>query len=176
MNRSNSGNEKLLPRIGKLLGILLLILSILYGGWMLILNGMLTSDLNAAKKNYTAVPVRIVEIRPQEHNPLWNIVTLEKADLDDKSVAQEILLGKTRANAVKFNLSVGKKLTMYYDPQFPDIRIVDFENTGILLLLGILMTCLPLLLILVLLLCKFLRKPRKQPVVQIATDDHKITP
>lgn len=177
--REKSEKKSFLPRFGSLACILLMVLMLLYGGWLLIMERMLSSELREAKQNFASIAVTITEIKSQEHNPLWTVVTLEqdKTDEDtnrtsDDEKEKQSPLSKTRATALKFNLSVGKKLTMYYDKNDVVNCIIDFENTQYLFYIGAILTSLPLLTFLILLIRKLLQKTKKRPIVQIVPDTH----
>lgn len=154
----------IVKRIGRILALILLLCVFCYGALMLGLGLWEYRTMQNAKADYTAVPVRITELSSMEKDA-WYAVTLEPVDAKAKD-----RLGITYTTVFRLKQRTGDILTMYYDPQSPQTRVVDFASGAALRLQG---GCCCGISLAVLLLWLFLRricKKRRPPAVIISQE------
>lgn len=151
-------------RIGRILFVILLLSAFCYGALLLGLGLWEHGTIQNARADYTAVPVRITELSSVEEDA-WYAVTLEPVDAKAKE-----RLGITYTTVFRLRQGIGDILTMYYDPQATQTRIVDFETTASLLWQGGLCCGISLLLFLLWLFLRSIRQKRRPPAVIIAQE------
>lgn len=143
---------------GTLCAILLLCV-FCYGALLLGLGLWEQRTLHMAKEQYAAVPVMITEISAIEDEPRCAI-TLEPIDAKAKD-----RLGITCTTVIRPQQSEGDILTMYYDPNAPQTRIVDFRTAQSLLMRGALCSGVSLFMGVLWLIYRRSRKKRRPPAV-----------
>lgn len=152
--------------------ILLIAAACLLGMLMFSLGAVERHRLRQAAAQYQAVTVRITDMRaPDESKHLLAVVlepVSEHEPSDPGKPRPKERLGKTAATTGNRSLSVGDELTMYYDPQNTDTRIVDFKTAEPMLFFGGILGFGMLGVLIVLLLLRLMRRKRQQkPAAQI---------
>lgn len=117
-------------KTGGILCLVLLLCAFCYGILLLGLGIWEQRTLQTAQEQYTAVPVTITELSSMGNDP-WYAVTLEPVDAKAKD-----RLGITCTTVFHPQQRTGDILTMYYDPNEPQTRIVDFQTARSLLIRG----------------------------------------
>ncbi|MBR6419238.1 MAG: hypothetical protein IKS42_02785 [Oscillospiraceae bacterium] len=157
-------------RVLKTCGIVLLAAACLLGLIAFILGAAEQRKLRLAAEKYQAVTVRITETRFSDRSKHLLAVVLEplgETPVQD-GAHREARLGKTVATTGNRSLAVGDTLTMYYDPQNTDTRIVDFGVQHRLIPFGAALGAGTGALLLLLLVIRLIRKKRaSQPAVHI---------
>ena len=157
-------------RLARLLhgiGMLLLVLVFLFGLLLLILGAYEQHTLNQAKENYTAVSVQIKELRPSAGSGQVFIAVLEPVEEEPHRPGQN-RLGNTAASTMNRALSEGEILTMYYDPDHTDTRVVDFKTAMPLLRFGGILCGGTTAIGLVLLLFRLIQRRKPKPAVHLS--------
>lgn len=153
-----------LQRVGKLLLILMLLLIFLYGCILIGIGCVLHRALQDAKANWRAIPVRVTEISSAEQAPFWYVVGLKPLDVNPQAVPP---LGDTYAATLNRSLHIGSELMMYYDPNHPETRTVDFGETPMLFVLGGGLMGVPMLLGLFFLVRYCQKRSHRTPTVEM---------
>ena len=166
-------------RVLKTCGIVLLAAACLLGLTALLLGAAEQRKLRLAAEKYQAVTVRITETRFSDRSKHLLAVVLEplgETPVQDSThntpphgePHRESRLGKTVATTGNRSLAVGDTLTMYYDPQNTDTRIVDFGMQNRLIPFGAALGSGAGAVLLLLLVIRLIRKKRaSQPAVHI---------
>ncbi|MBE6848186.1 MAG: hypothetical protein E7503_08705 [Ruminococcus sp.] len=162
MKQAKNSKKNLLCKIIVILVGIILTGTFCYGILLLGLGLYEHHTLQNAKTHYTAVPVCVTEITQMRPDDPWYIVALEPPDAKARD-----RLGVTYTNVFRSKLQTGDLLTLYYDPDAPQTRIVDLKTTGSQLLRGTLCTLIPAAAGIMLLLYRRRRNKRKPPAVTI---------
>lgn len=165
MNRNPTPSIPLYRRIISIVYVVILIAVMCYGILLLLLGLWEYRTLQNAKRSYAAVPVCVTSITPAVANAPRDIITLEPIDAKAKEK-----LGATCTTLFQSDLQVGAILTMYYDSNDPQIRIVDFKTTDDLLRIGGLLTAIPAALGILYLIGRSRKKKHKPPTVIICPE------
>ena len=165
MNSNRTPSVPLYRKIISIVYVILLIGVMFYGILVLLLGLWEYCTLQNAKRSYAAVPVCVTSITPTEFNASRDIITLEPIDAKAKEK-----LGATCTTLFQSDLQVGAILTMYYDSNDPQNRIVDFETTDDLLRIGGLLTAIPAALGILYLITRSRKKKHKPPTVMICPE------
>ncbi len=157
------------PLYRKIIGIVFAVILIgvmCYGLLMLSLGLWEYSTLQNAKESYTAVPVCVTSITPTDTHAARDIITLEPIDAKAKEK-----LGATCTTVFQSDLQTGDMLTMYYDSNNPQNRIVDMKTTDDILLIGAVFTAVPAILGALYLFNRQRKKKQKPPTVIICPEE-----
>ena len=127
----NKKTKKYFRRFCKVFAAMLLSVLFLYGAALFFMAFSFEKSVRHAKAEYPSVPVRITEMQRAFNAPLWFTVTLCPT-----SDTQDVIRENTYAQTVNYRLEVGDVLTMYYDPEKTDERIVDFGGTSFVYRIG----------------------------------------
>ena len=147
----------------RILMLILLSLALGYGLLLTVLGTGAERELDSAKSKYAAITVQITELRQSPNLSHSMIVVLKPEDNGAKLPEQ---LGQTIATTSNQKLAVGDRLTMYYDPNDPQARVIDFQTAKPMQHAGLLLTGSALLLLLLLLAVRLIRRKRQpQPTV-----------
>lgn len=155
----------LLMQILRILLPVVMVLLLGYGILLTVIGSGTKRELNDAAANYPSVTVRIAELRRSENLSRSLIVVLKPENEQDDLPEQ---LGQTIATTTNQKLSVGDRLTMYYDPAHPQTRIIDFGTAGPLLRAGGLLTGSALLILLIWLAGSLIRRKKHGAPTAIA--------
>jgi len=167
-NKSGKGHAVL--HVLRILGMLLVIAACLLGCLSFALGLSEHQKIQKAAAQYAAAEVRVTETRFSDQSENLLVVVLEPNEEIDLSDAphRPRRLGKTVATTGNRSLAVGDVLTMYYDPENTDTRIVDFQTAAPMMRFGALLGGGMLCILLVLLCAHFIRKRRhKQPAAKV---------
>ena len=151
--------NKVLIICTRILLILILVLTLGYGILLTLIGINTRQEINEAKASYTPITVQITLLRTGSR--LSHSVIVE---LKPEQIYPDIPepLGRTIATTTNAKLAVGDKLTMYYNPQNPQERVIDFQTAEPLIRAGLLLTGFALLLLLLILLVLLIRR-KKHP-------------
>ena len=144
------------------LRILLLVLVVLAMGYGLLLTFIgrgTQKELDAVKDQYASVTVMISELRHSAGLSGSMIVVLKPVDEEEGLPEQ---LGNTIATTSNKRVRIGDRLTMYYDPEDMQARVVDFQTAKPMQTAGLLLTGFAFLLLLLMLVIRLIRR-KKQP-------------
>ncbi len=166
MKQTDSKHKPILPKILCIVCTVLLVGVLCYGIALLSLGLWEHHTLQTARKQYTAVPVCVTAVSPADAHAAWNIITLEPIDAKAKEK-----LGATCTTVFQSDLQAGSILTMYYDSNDLQNRIVDFHTADDLLLRGGLFTAIPAIAGIIYLLGRRRKKKQKPPTVIIRPED-----
>jgi|GEM_PF-2972745 len=192
---------KRIARVLHGIGILLLILAFLFGLLILLIGVSEQHTLRYAQDHYTAVSVIITDLQPSARSEQIVIAVLEPIDEnnsgnnppngtppegdppegnpqggtphgDDPHRPAQSRLGTTAASTINRGLAEGETLTMYYDPDDTDTRVVDFKTAKPLLSFGGTLCGGATAIGLVLLLFRLMRRSKPKPAAQISDTAH----
>ena len=149
--------NRFLIRILRIVFPVVLILLLGYGILLTVIGSDARREISEAEKKYPSVTVRITELRRAGNLSRSMIIVLETenepADLPDQ-------LGQTIATTTEQKLAVGDRLTMYYDPEQPQTRVIDFGTAEPQLFAGRIMTGGALLLLVLFLTANIIRRKK----------------
>ena len=143
MTKSRHGN--ILLSCIRILMLILLSLALGYGLLLTVIGTGTERELDSAKSKYAAITVQITELRQSPNLSHSLIVVLKPEDNGAKLPEQ---LGQTIATTSNQKLTIGNRLTMYYDPNDPQARVIDFQTAKPMQTAGLLLTGSALLLLL----------------------------
>lgn len=123
-----------------------LILALGYGLLLILIGTGTQLEIDHAKEKYASVTVQIMELRNSAGLSRSLIVVLQP-DQSQPEIPEQ--LGKTVATTSNQKLTVGDRLTMYYDPADLQERIIDFQTAKPQQHTGMILTALALLLLLI---------------------------
>lgn len=131
-----------------------------YGLLLTILGSIQQHELSDAKIHLQAIEVEITELEHAAGNRTTLIVAMQPVG---NRPANPRSLGKTIATTTNRKLAVGDRLTMYYKPDNPQDRIIDFGTAAPMQHLGIILTASAVLGIVTVLLIHRIRRSRIKP-------------
>lgn len=122
---AKSKRTGILIRCIKIVFLVCLILALGYGLLLTIIGTSTKREIENARTKDTAITVQITELR-HSSNLSRSIIVVLKPETVSPDTPE--LLGRTIATTSNEKLSVGDQLTMYYDPQNPQDRVIDFQT------------------------------------------------
>ena len=153
--------RRLWKRILRILTAVILILTVSYGLLLIVLGTSAKRELDQAKETYLPVTVQITELR-QSSNLSRSLIVVLKPENEHSHLPEQ--LGRTIATTSNQKLAPGDRLTMYYDPENPQKRVIDFCTAEPTQRAGWYLTAAGLLILLLLLLWQLLqRRKHRQP-------------
>lgn len=160
---ANAKPNKIILGCIRALLFVILILALGYGLLLIVIGTGTLLELDDAKEKYTSVTVQIKELRHSEGLSRSLIVVLQPDNIQPELPEQ---IGQTVATTSNQALSVGDRLTMYYDPADLQTRIIDFQTAEPQQRTGFILTGIAVFILLLLLLRKRIAgKRHSQPTV-----------
>lgn len=145
--------------------LVILILALGYGILLIIIGNGTQMEINSVKEQYDSVSVQVTELRHSEGLFQSLIVVVKPEDGQNGVPAQ---LGDTVATTSNQTLSVGDSLTMYYDPNNLQTRVIDFQTAGAQQRTGLFLTGSAFFLLLFFIIWKLISKNRHSHPTAIA--------
>ncbi len=142
----HEAKSNLIATIIKAIFSIVLILALGYGVLLILIGTYTQHEIDIAKENYASAAVQITELRDSQGLSHSLIVVLQPVDGQSELPEQ---LGNTLATTSNQKLTIGDRLTMYYDPENLQERVIDFRTAKPQQHTGFLLTGLALLLLLI---------------------------